>query len=102
MEHFSEQVWVDFVRGIGQPKTSREVETHLASGCPDCMPVSGLWKRVYSIAVNEPSLTAPDDVVRMVKLEFATSQLPQPSPWTMARLVFDSLSQPLTAGERSG
>jgi len=102
MEHFSEQVWVDFVRGIGQPKTSREVETHLASGCPDCMPVSGLWKRVYSIAVNEPSLTAPDDVVRMVKLEFATSQLPQPSPWTMARLVFDSLCQPLTAGVRSG
>ncbi|MFY9560456.1 MAG: hypothetical protein WAQ52_09510 [Terriglobales bacterium] len=102
MQHFSEQVWTDFVRGIGPSKTSREIEAHMASGCPDCAAACGMWKKMYSIATNEPSLTPPDHVVRMVKLEFATSQSPQPSPWTMARLVFDSLSQPLTAGVRSG
>jgi hypothetical protein len=102
MEHFSEQVWVDFVRGIGQPRTSREIDTHLAGGCPDCMPVCGLWKKVNSIAINEPGFSAPDDVVRMVKLEFTTRPSRQPSGWMMAMLRFDSLSQPLTAGVRSG
>jgi hypothetical protein len=102
MKHFSEQVWADYVRGIGQPKTSLDVETHLASGCPDCTPICGMWKKVYSIAANEPRLTPPDDTIRMVKLEFAASRSPEPSPWTMAKLVFDSLSQPLTAGVRSG
>jgi tRNA A37 threonylcarbamoyladenosine synthetase subunit TsaC/SUA5/YrdC len=38
----------------------------------------------------------------MVKLEFAASQSPQVNPWIMARPMFDSLSQPLTAGVRSG
>ena len=38
----------------------------------------------------------------MVKLEFAARQPSQTSPWTLATLVFDSLSQPLTAGVRSG
>jgi len=52
--------------------------------------------------VNESSLTPPDDVVRLAKLEFAARQSPRPSPWTMARLMFDSFGQPLTAGVRSG
>ncbi|MGA8153834.1 MAG: hypothetical protein WB952_22985 [Terriglobales bacterium] len=102
MKHFSEQIWTDFVRGIGQSQTTREVEAHIASGCPDCETARGMWKRVYSIATNEPSLTPPDHLVRMVKLGFTATQWAQPSAWTMARLVFDSLSQPLTAGVRSG
>ena len=39
--------------------------------------------------------------MRVVKLEIAARQV-QPSPWTLARLVFDSLNQPLPAGVRSG
>jgi hypothetical protein len=102
MGHYSEQIWADYVRGVGQPRTSQDVETHLASNCPDCTPIYGMWKKVYSIATNEPSLTPPDSAVRMVKLEFATHSLSQSRPWTMARLMFDSLSRPLTAGVRSG
>ena len=102
MKHFSEQVWTDFVRGIGPSRANAEIEAHLASGCQDCVPACGMWKKVYSIAAREPSFTPPDHAVRMVKVEFATRQTPQQSPWTLARLVFDSLSQPLTAGVRSG
>jgi hypothetical protein len=102
VNHFSEQVWTDFVRGVGLSQTNREIEAHIASGCQDCVAARGLWKKVYSIASNEPSLTPPEDVVRMVKLEFATRQSTQPSPWTLAGLLFDSLSQPLTAGVRAG
>lgn len=102
MKHFSEQVWTDFVRGIGQSRTIAEIEAHLASGCLDCVPACGMWKKVYSIAAKEPSFAPPDHAVRVAKVEFATRQSPTPSPWTLARLVFDSLSQPLTAGVRSG
>jgi len=102
VKHFSEQVWTDFVRGVGASKNNAEIETHMASGCADCVTAVGMWKMVHSIASNEPRFTPPDHAVRMVKLEFATSQSPRLSPWTMARLVFDSMSQPLTAGVRSG
>jgi len=102
VKHFSEEVWTDFVRGVGSSKTNSEIEAHIASGCPDCAAAVGLWKKVHSIASNEPSFTPADHAVRMAKLEFAASQSPRLSLWTMARLVFDSMSQPLTAGVRSG
>ena len=102
MEHFSEQVWADYVRGIHQPKTARDVETHLASGCLECARICGMYQQVYSIAANEPSLTPPDSAVRMAKVVFATSHPAHSALWTMAKVVFDSLSQPLTAGVRSG
>lgn len=102
MKHFTEQAWIDFARGIGARETSHELEAHIASGCLDCTAAIGLWRKVHSIANNEPSLTPPDGVVRTVKLQFAAAHGQQESGWTMARLVFDSLSQPLTAGVRSG
>lgn len=102
MKHFSEQVWADFVRGVGSLPTNRDVEAHVASGCPDCVTAVGMWRKVSAIAANEASLTPPDHAVRMVKLEFAASQPAQSRPWTIATLLLDSLSQPLTAGVRSG
>ena len=102
MKHFSEQVWTDFVRGVGPTTTNGQIEAHLASACSDCVAAVGVWTKVHSIAGNEPSFTPPDRAVRTVKLEFAAGQSPRLSPWTMAALVFDSLSQPLTAGVRSG
>jgi hypothetical protein len=100
--HFSEQTWADYVRGVGQPKMSQEVETHLASNCADCTHSYGIWKKVSSIATAESSLTPPDHAVRTGKLQSATRQFPQTRPWIMAKLMFDSLNQPLTAGVRSG
>jgi len=102
VKHYSEQVWADFVRGLGTAEVNRQIQAHIASGCEDCVTAVGLWNRVQSIASNEPSLTPPDGVVRMVKLEFAAVNRPQQEPWAIARLVFDSLGQPLTAGVRSG
>lgn len=102
MKHFSEQGWADFVRGVGPSKSNREIADHIASGCVDCTTSVGVWRKVHAIALNEASLTPPDDVVRLARVEFAARQVPQAVPWTMAKLVFDSLSQPLTAGVRSG
>lgn len=101
MEHFSEQIWADFVRGIGQPETNREVEVHLA-GCSECQAAWEVWKKVVAIANNEPTFAPPDGVVRMAKQEFAATQVFKPSAWKLAKLQFDSFSQPLPAGVRSG
>jgi hypothetical protein len=101
MEHFSEQVWADFVRGIGQSKMIREVEGHLA-GCPDCRATREVWKNVVLIANTEATFMPPDGLVRIAKQELATTQLGKPSVWTLANLQFDSFSQPLPAGVRSG
>jgi anti-sigma factor RsiW len=102
VKHFSEQVWADVVRGIASAQAHQELETHLASGCSDCAKTMGLWQNFRSIAANELSFTPPEGVVRQVKLAFARVNSPQPNSWTMAGLVFDNLSHPLTAGVRSG
>jgi len=36
MEHFLEQTWADFVRGINKSETNTDIESHLAHGCSDC------------------------------------------------------------------
>lgn len=102
MKHFLEQVWANFVRGIGEHQIKSEIEAHIAKGCPDCMSSFSMWKKMYSIATNEPAFTPPDGAVRMARLEFLKLPSPDPVPSIMARLVFDSLSQPLTIGVRSG
>ena len=53
--------------------------------------------------LNEESAYAPpENLVRLVKLEFSSQAARRPQKWTLANLVFDSLAQPLPAGVRSG
>ena len=93
MKHFSDEIWTDFVRGVGPSNINREIEAHIAGGCLDCTASWGMWTKVYSIAGNESTLTPPDHAVRMAKLEFSANQLPLSESVTLATLVFDSLSQ---------
>ena len=101
MKHFSEQIWTDFARGIASP-TNRDLEAHLAAGCPECSSAHQLWKVVYAVGQNEPSLSPPDLAVHRVKVEFAARRPAEKEAFIMAKLMFDNLSQPLTAGVRSG
>ena len=102
MEHFSEQPWADFVRGVSGPEASRDISAHLAKGCASCKTAHHTWSRVGRLGTAESSYTPPENLVRLVKLGFATN-LPQPAQtWTLASLVFDSFAQPLMAGVRSG
>src|SRR6266404_1469050 len=106
MEHFSERPWADFVRGISAPEISKDIRTHLADGCSKCTTTLDAWRRVRRLASNEGAYAPPENVVRLVKLGFASklAQEPRtftPANWTMANLVFDSFAQPLAAGVRS-
>ena len=101
MEHFPDQTWADYVRGIGLSGNARDIEAHLANRCPECQTAFALWKGLDSFAAKESEYTPPPDLVRMVKLEFASQHPAQPELWTLAGLVFDSVIRPLPAGIRS-
>jgi hypothetical protein len=102
MRHFSEQHWVDFVRGVGGSEISRDIRTHLGTGCPKCQTARDAWSRVRMFATEDAAYAPPENLVRMVKLGFASQPAKQPRKWTLASLVYDSFAQPLPAGVRSG
>ena len=102
MEHFSEQAWADFIRGISRAETIANIQSHLTSGCSDCTAAFEVWKRVHMIISNEKTYAPPEGLVRMAKQEFAIKHSLEPPQSVLASLVFDTLAQPLLAGVRSG
>jgi hypothetical protein len=102
MEHFSEQTWADFVRGVGASGTTLELEGHLAAGCEECKTSFALWGRLASVAAKEVDYAPPKSLIRLVKLYFASKQKAEPQGWMIARMIFDSATQPLPMGVRSG
>src|SRR6266567_5071519 len=101
MQHFSEQAWADFVRGIGESETKASIESHLARGCSDCRATSNVWNQVQTMVSNETSCMPPESIVRMVKQEFAATNSPKQES-VLASLLFDTFAQPLPVGIRSG
>lgn len=111
MTHFPERVWIDFVRGVPPQivraetsKTaggSRDIESHLASGCKNCILTLALWKQVSDIAAAETSYGPPESAVRMVKMEFAARQLRDQAEIVDANVVFDTFSRAMAFGIRS-
>ncbi len=102
MEHFSEQAWADFIRGINSSETKMNIESHLARACFDCRATSEVWNRVQATIANERTYTPPDNAVRMAKHEFAAIYAPEPGSSVLPNLLFDTFAQPLAAGIRSG
>ncbi len=100
MEHFSEQAWADFVRGIGNSE-HEEMQGHLAIGCNDCAASRDTWQQVHAIALRESNYAPPKNAVRMAKLEFAARSFDKSKQPVLANLVFDTLAQPAMAGIRS-
>jgi hypothetical protein len=102
MQHFSEQPWADFVRGISGPEVGKDIKAHLGSGCLKCKTAHDAWSRVERLATKEGAYAPPENLVRLVKSGFASRDAQPLRTWTLANLVFDSFAQPLMAGVRSG
>ncbi|MFY9904126.1 MAG: hypothetical protein WBD45_03590 [Terriglobales bacterium] len=100
--HFSEQSWVDFVRGVNGAELGADVRAHLAKGCSKCKTDHVAWSRVNGFAIGEETYTPPENLVRLVKIGFVGKTAEQSPQWTLANLVFDSFAQPLPTGVRSG
>jgi hypothetical protein len=101
MQHSADQAWVDFVRGVSRPETSKNLKTHLAEGCAKCKTANYTWSRVQKFTNEESAYAPPENLVRLVKLGFGRETERHSQTWTLAGLVFDSFTQPLQAGVRS-
>lgn len=102
MRHFSEERWADFVRGVSAPEIGSDIRKHLDTGCLKCQTALDAWSPVRRFATEESAYAPPENLVRLVKLGFASQRAKRPRKWTLASLVFDSFSQPLPVGVRSG
>jgi hypothetical protein len=100
MGHFSEQAWVDFVRGFEQAERP-QMELHLTRACSDCTQIHDTWKRVNTATMRESLYSVPASVVRLIKLEFASTQSGEIKPPVFANLTFDTFAKPVLAGIRS-
>ena len=98
MQHFSDEVFADLVRGTDVPAQT-ELLSHLATRCGQCTQTFKLWQRLQAIGARENTYCPPADSVRMVKFEFEARRAPESE--LHGKLVFDSLSQPALAGVRS-
>jgi hypothetical protein len=100
MEHFSEQAWVDFVRGL-KPSEHRQMQSHLASACTYCTRIHDTWKRVHTVALREKLYAPSAHALRMAQLEFGAGLSGAAEPTIFASLRFDSFTKPALAGIRS-
>jgi len=101
MEHFSEHAWADFARGFAAGKKAEGIKAHLAAGCLNCKDAGKFWNRLQTMALAESAYNAPENLVRLAKLEFTAKREFQAEKWSLANVLFDSLSQPVLAGVRS-
>ena len=96
MKHFSDECWADFVRGTGAQVTHTAMQEHMNEGCAQCAAALATWRDVFTLAQREFDLMPPNDIVRIVKSQFAGA----PTESRGVRMVFDSALQALTVGVR--
>lgn len=100
MAHFVEEVWTDYVRGLAVSDVAQRVSAHLADNCVDCKKASAAWERIRTTTLREAQYQAPQDLVRLAKLQFIVDGPQLQDSW--AGLAFDTATQPAIAGIRGG
>ena len=100
MKHFSTDEWIDYVRELQSPEMATKMKEHLTN-CGECLASYRLWAEVSKAASNELDYAPPAHAIRITRSQFAGSQAPA-NDWKgiVAKLMFDSLRQPITAGAR--
>jgi hypothetical protein len=100
MQHFPDEAWADFVRGVGGSGEAAEIQAHVAGGCEMCLAAHQIWDGLRIAGVNEMAYAPPEELIRQLKLQFTTQISASPAKAVLP--VFDSFLQPLPVGFRSG
>jgi hypothetical protein len=100
--HFTNERWSDYVRGVLPAPEAAAIEQHLEKGCETCQQSYRLWRNVAETAKNEARSQVPERLVHIVQTAYTARQrlYLMPRRARMARLLFDSLLEPLPAGVR--
>jgi len=103
MKHFDITEWSDFTRGALSASERALMEGHLSSGCARCASAFEFVKDVHTVARLSPQEEPSPDAVRWAKALVAMHPRERVGvPSLMARLVFDSINDPVPVGMRSG
>jgi hypothetical protein len=101
MNHFNISDWTDFARGCAADPDRAGMEAHLTSGCRRCRATLELVQRVVASTRTDDLYEPPADIVRCAKA-ISAMQRPRSSVTRLvARLIYDSFSEPLPAGMRA-
>jgi hypothetical protein len=101
--HFTDEIWSDYARGLAPPLQATAVEQHLQKGCETCHKSLRFWRTLAQTARSETHNELPDDLVKAGQAAYVawSRRYLLPRRARMARLIFDSLFEPLPVGVRS-
>jgi hypothetical protein len=103
MEHFTTEMWIDFVNQAVDASSHELMAQHLKQGCKRCKETVSLWQRVQRSAASEANYQPPEDAVRVAKATFAGAGLAgqRKGAGSRIKVLFDSFLQPAVEGARS-
>jgi hypothetical protein len=103
MNHFTLGEWADFVRHLMAPSVTTQMRQHLDGPCKRCSKLVRMWQDLFDFGSKEGLYRPPDRALRSVRGYYSLLKPGRESRRvaTMARLIFDSLLEPLPAGVRS-
>lgn len=103
MKHFSIWQWTDYVRVLGDDVDRSAMASHLSSGCARCQRTVNVLRGVVSTARGEADYEPPQHAILYAHTIYSLSRPERTSlPRLVARLVHDSIREPLPAGMRAG
>ena len=102
MKHFNIWQWTDYARGLADEVHRPAMDAHLSSGCARCARTASTLRSVTAIAGGEAGHEPPEHAIRYAQAVYSlfrpeTTSLPR----LLARLVHDSVREPLPAGIRA-
>ena len=101
MKHFNIWQWADYARGLAGDVDRSAMDAHLSSGCARCARTASTFRSVAAIAAGEAGHEPPDHAIRYAQATFSLYRPETKLPRLLARLVHDSMRQPLPAGIRA-
>jgi anti-sigma factor RsiW len=73
MKHYSDESWVDYVRGVAAAERREEMSAHLQEGCPNCRSAVKWFEQIQQVAALDRTLSVPMDVVAAASSIFPRS-----------------------------
>jgi hypothetical protein len=103
MKHYGIARWVDFTRQMIPPEQRREMQDHLAAGCPDCQATFHFCDKLARVCSQMSLSAVPDEAVRKVREVFPARPVERPRRAFRipVELIYDSFLVPSPAGLRS-
>ena len=103
MRHYSLERWVDFARNVIHEDEKTKMQSHLETGCSQCLKELSLWRRLHQVAQRESSYEPSGGAVRTMNAAFVNRRTARTrdAKSGVATLLFDSFRRPAFAGMRA-